>query len=75
MFSGLKNTIFLLLLATNSRDYLLAGKARMSKEMRSFQVGERWFNLKKDDSTGTGCNIYFDRDNAWLKGTTKPLLI
>lgn len=59
----------------DSRDYLLAGKARMSKEMRSFRVGDRWFTLKKDDTTGTGCNVYFDQDNAWLKGSKKPLLL
>jgi hypothetical protein len=59
----------------NSRDLLLAGKARMSKEMRSFQFGGKWYTLKKDETTGTGCNIYFDRDNAWLKGRDRPLRI
>jgi hypothetical protein len=59
----------------DTRNLLLAGKARMSKQMRSFRIGDRWFTLKKDSTTGTGCNIYFDQDNAWLKGTTRPLLI
>jgi hypothetical protein len=59
----------------DSRTYLLAGKARMSKEMRSFRVGDRWFTLKKDDTTGTGCNVFFDQDNAWIIGSKKPLLL
>ena len=59
----------------DSRQLLLAAKARMSKEMRSFRVGDRWFTLKKDNTTGTGCNVYFDQDNAWLKGSKKPILI
>jgi hypothetical protein len=59
----------------NSRELLLAGRARMDKKFRSFRVGRRWFTLKLDDTTGTGCNIYFDGDCAWLKGPTKPFLI
>jgi hypothetical protein len=59
----------------NSGELLLAGKARMSKEMRSFRFGGKWYTLKKDATTGTGCNIYFDQDNAWLKRDSKPLRI
>ena len=65
----------------DSRQLLLAAKERMGQKlgqkMRSFRVGKTWLTLKKDDTTGTGCNIYFDYDNnqAWFKGLEKDFLI
>ena len=52
----------------NSLDYLLAAKARMDFKLRTFRVGRNcWFTLTKSDTTGTGCNIYFDDNTgrAW----------
>jgi hypothetical protein len=59
----------------NSRDLLLAAKARMGDKKRSFQVGRHWFGLKKDDTTGTGCNIYFDDDQVFRKSSTGSHII
>ena len=51
----------------NSYELLMSGKDRMSKGLRSFQFGGKWYTLKKDETTGTGCNIYFDSGCAWFK--------
>ena len=59
----------------NSYELLMSGKDRMSKGLRSFQFGGKWYTLKKDETTGTGCNIYFDSGCAWFKTRTMPILI
>lgn len=59
----------------DSYSVLQAARARMTKNLKSFRVGNIWFSLRKDDTTGTGCNIYFEKGNVWRKGSTKSHLI
>jgi hypothetical protein len=40
------------------------------------QLDGVWFTVRKDPTTDTGCNVYFDEiGNAYIKGTKRPFLI